>query len=111
MTNFFQPCPDQANEARAGKKSKITRDRDRDVSEQIALGQSNLAPSGGGDIAYDQRLFDQVIYSSDGPINDSQDSYVSINSQEQGLSSGFKGDDAYDLYDKPLFQEKVKPFV
>ena len=50
----------QANDARGGKKSKITRDRDRDVSEQIALGQSNLASTGGGDHAYDQRLFDQV---------------------------------------------------
>jgi SNW domain-containing protein 1 len=54
------------------------------VSEQIALGQSNLASGGGGDHSYDQRLFDQ----------------------EQGLSSGFHGDDAYDLYDKPLFHEK-----
>jgi len=76
----------EANEAHVGKKSKITRDRDRDVSEQIALGQSNLASGGAADVAYDQRLFDQ----------------------EQGVSSGFHVDDAYDLYDKPLFPDKGK---
>jgi SNW domain-containing protein 1 len=76
----------EANDTRVGKKSKITRDRDRDVSEQIALGQSNIAAGAGGDTAYDQRLFDQ----------------------EQGVASGFGGDDDYDLYDKPLFNDKNK---
>lgn len=60
-SSFLFFFSNQANDTRVGKKSKITRDRDRDVSEQIALGQSNLASSGGGEHAYDQRLFDQVI--------------------------------------------------
>lgn len=60
-SSFLLFCSNQANHTRVGKKSKITRDRDRDVSEQIALGQSNLASSGGGDHSYDQRLFDRVI--------------------------------------------------
>ena len=76
----------QASEANVGKKSKTTRDRDRDVSEHIALGQSNINATGAVEHAYDQRLFDQ----------------------EQGVASGFHGDDAYDVYDKPLFHEKVQ---
>ena len=69
---------------RAGKRSKIVRDRDRDVSERMALGQSNVAAGAAGEHAYDQRLFDQ----------------------EAGIGSGFHGDDAYDVYDKPLFNDK-----
>lgn len=55
-------------------------DRERDVSEKIALG--GAAPTGGKEAQYDQRLF----------------------SQSTGLSAGFRDEDAYDLYDKPLFQ-------
>ena len=71
-------------DGRAGKRSKIARDRDRDVSERMALGQSNVAAGAAGEHAYDQRLFDQ----------------------EAGIGSGFHGDDAYDVYDKPLFNDK-----
>ena len=71
-------------DGRAGKRSKLARDRDRDVSEQIALGQSNVAAGAAGEHAYDQRLFDR----------------------EAGIGSGFHGDDAYDVYDKPLFNDK-----
>lgn len=56
------------------------------MSEHIALGQSNINATGAVEHAYDQRLFDQ----------------------EQGVASGFHGDDAYDVYDKPLFHEKVQ---
>eukprot|EP00249_Psilotum_nudum_P018754 c26948_g1_i1 orf=153-1952(+) len=70
----------EAKEGHIGKKSKITRDRDRDVSERIALGMANTG-AGGGEVAYDQRLFNQ----------------------EQGLQSGFATDDAYNVYDKGLF--------
>ena len=73
----------EGEDGRVGKKTKLTRDRDRDVSEQIALGQSNVANKT-GEHAYDQRLFDQT----------------------QGIGSGFHGDDAYDVYDKPLFNDK-----
>ena len=50
----------------------------------MALGQSNVAAGAAGEHAYDQRLFDQ----------------------EAGIGSGFHGDDAYDVYDKPLFNDK-----
>lgn len=68
------------------QKSIKERDRDRDISEQIALGKSIKAGGGGGDGGdniFDQRLFNQT----------------------QGLSSGFDGgnDDGYNIYDKPLF--------
>ena len=76
----------QGSEARLGKRSKFTRDRDRDVSEQIALGQSNIVASGGVEHTYDQRLFDQ----------------------DEGAASGFHGDETYDVYDEPLFHEKVR---
>ena len=71
-------------DGRAGKRSKLARDRDRDVSERMALGQSNVAAGAAGEHAYDQRLFDR----------------------EAGIGSGFHGDDAYDVYDKPLFNDK-----
>eukprot|EP00850_Spirogloea_muscicola_P018416 SM000168S02615 [mRNA] locus=s168:225750:226277:+ [translate_table: standard] len=68
-----------AKDVAAGKKSKLTRDRDRDVSEKVALGMANVG--GGGEAMYDQRLFNQ----------------------EQGMESGFAADDAYNVYDKGLF--------
>ncbi|KAL8142197.1 LOW QUALITY PROTEIN: hypothetical protein V2J09_015229 [Rumex salicifolius] len=70
-------------ERRLAKKSKVTRDCDRDVTEKIALG---MASAGGGasrgEVIYDQRLFNQ----------------------DKGIiSSGFATDDQYNLYDKALF--------
>lgn len=70
----------EAKEGHVGKKSKITRDRDRDVSEKIALGMANTT-GGTGEVAYDQRLFNQ----------------------EKGMESGFAADDQYNIYDKGLF--------
>mmetsp|Transcript_9525 Transcript_9525/g.11055 ORF Transcript_9525/g.11055 Transcript_9525/m.11055 type:complete len:590 (+) Transcript_9525:98-1867(+) len=65
-----------------GKKSKLTRDRERDIGERIALGQANLKAS--GESMYDQRLFNQ----------------------DAGMESGFGGEDSYNVYDKPLFAER-----
>lgn len=59
------------------KKSKGSRDKDRDVSEKIALGLPNAGAS--SEALYDQRLFDG----------------------EQGMSSGFGEDDGYNVYDQP----------
>ena len=64
------------------KRSKLTRDKDRDVSEKIALGMAKV--SAGGEAMYDQRLFNQ----------------------EKGLDSGLGQEDAYNLYDKPLFADR-----
>lgn len=74
----------EAKDAHGSKKSKITRDRDRDVSEKIALGLANVGQGLGSDVMYDQRLFNQ----------------------EQGLSAGFGKEDDYSLYDKPLFADR-----
>ncbi|MCL7043982.1 hypothetical protein MKW94_027732 [Papaver nudicaule] len=72
----------EAKDAAMGKKSKTTRDRDRDVSEKVALGMANTGAAGrGGEIMYDQRLFNQ----------------------EKGMDSGFANDDQYNVYDKGLF--------
>ncbi|XP_074285888.1 SNW/SKI-interacting protein A-like isoform X2 [Silene latifolia] len=62
------------------KKSKITRDRDRDISEKVALGMASVG-DGRGEVMYDQRLFNQ----------------------EKGMDSGFATDDQYNVYDKSLF--------
>ncbi|KAG8380796.1 hypothetical protein BUALT_Bualt06G0053800 [Buddleja alternifolia] len=70
----------EAKDAATGKKSKITRDRDRDISEKVALGMAS-AGARGGEVMYDQRLFNQ----------------------EKGMDSGFATDDAYNVYDKALF--------
>eukprot|EP00882_Tetradesmus_deserticola_P003368 GHRQ01003564.1.p2 GENE.GHRQ01003564.1~~GHRQ01003564.1.p2 ORF type:complete len:319 (+),score=162.36 GHRQ01003564.1:129-959(+) len=64
------------------KKSKLTRDRERDVGEKIALGMANVGAT--GEVAYDSRLFNQ----------------------EQGMGTGFGGEDSYNLYDKPLFTSR-----
>jgi hypothetical protein len=53
----------------AGKKTKTTRDRERDVSEKIALGQ--MPRGAAAEVMYDQRLFNQ----------------------SEGLSAGFGADD------------------
>ncbi|XP_059652387.1 SNW/SKI-interacting protein A-like [Cornus florida] len=73
----------EAKDAAMGKKSKITRDGDRDVSEKIALGMASTGAGrgGGGQVMYDQRLFNQ----------------------EKGMESGFATDDQYNVYDKGLF--------
>ncbi|KMZ75553.1 Pre-mRNA-processing protein [Zostera marina] len=72
----------EAKDVAMGKKSKITRDRDRDISEKVALGMANTG--GGtrtGEVMYDSRLFNQ----------------------EKGMASGFATDDQYNVYDKGLF--------
>ncbi|XP_031250641.1 SNW/SKI-interacting protein A [Pistacia vera] len=71
----------EAKDAAMGKKSKITRDRDRDVSEKVALGMASAGAARGGEVMYDQRLFNQ----------------------EKGMDSGFATDDQYNVYDKGLF--------
>lgn len=71
----------EAKDAAMGKKSKITRDRDRDISEKVALGMASAGASRGGEVMYDQRLFNQ----------------------EKGMDSGFATDDQYNVYDKGLF--------
>ncbi|XP_057759641.1 SNW/SKI-interacting protein A-like [Arachis stenosperma] len=69
----------EAKDAAMGKKSKITRDRDRDISEKVALGMAST--KAGTEVMYDERLFNQ----------------------EKGISSGFATDDQYNVYDKGLF--------
>ncbi|KAL0915802.1 hypothetical protein M5K25_013259 [Dendrobium thyrsiflorum] len=70
----------EAKDAAMGKKSKFTRDRDRDISEKVALGMANTGARQ-GEVMYDQRLFNQ----------------------DKGMESGFTGDDQYNIYDKGLF--------
>ncbi|KAK4557652.1 hypothetical protein RGQ29_007420 [Quercus rubra] len=75
----------EAKDAAMRKKSKITRDRNRDVSEQVALGMASAGAGAGAgrgeEIMYDQRLFNQ----------------------EKGMDSGFATDDQYNVYDQGLF--------
>ncbi|CAN6845560.1 unnamed protein product, partial [Brassica oleracea var. botrytis] len=70
----------EGKDAAMGKKSKIARDRDRDISEKVALGMASTGGKG-GEVVYDQRLFNQ----------------------EKGMDSGFATDDQYNVYDKSLF--------
>eukprot|EP01047_Picozoa_sp_COSAG01_P018804 COSAG01_NODE_1027_length_12036_cov_4.718857_5_plen_517_part_00 len=65
------------------KRSKLMRDRDRDISEQIALGQ---ASTGKQEMEYDQRLYNQ----------------------SEGMTSGFGAEDSYNVYDKPLFKPNAQ---
>ncbi|CAG8622522.1 5251_t:CDS:10 [Gigaspora rosea] len=72
----------KAREERMGAEQRakyLAREQNRDISEKIALGLAK--PTLSKDSLYDSRLFNQ----------------------SEGLSSGFKDDEVYDLYDKPLF--------
>jgi len=64
----------------AGRKGKIMRDENRDVSEKIALGQAGSGPKS-DEALFDQRLFNQTV----------------------GLDQGFGEEDSYNIYSKPLF--------
>ncbi|XP_072933881.1 puff-specific protein Bx42 [Epargyreus clarus] len=68
------------NLARAApdKRSKLVKDRERDISEQIALGMP-AKPTQGGEGMFDQRLFNT----------------------SKGMDSGYGDDEAYTVYDKP----------
>eukprot|EP00871_Galdieria_phlegrea_P000601 jgi/Galph1/1541/GphlegSOOS_G222.1 len=65
---------------RSGKRSKLARDQDRDVSERIALHQP-IVNNMRGEVQYDQRLFNQSA----------------------GMDTGFGAEDSYNIYTKPLF--------
>ncbi|KAJ8888664.1 hypothetical protein PR048_008156 [Dryococelus australis] len=60
------------------KRSKLQRDRERDISEQIALGMPAKNISN-GEVQFDQRLFNTT----------------------KGMDSGYADDEAYNVYDKP----------
>lgn len=70
----------ERNLARAApeKRSKLQRERERDISEQIALGMPARGQSS-NETQFDHRLFGQV----------------------QGLGQGYGDDEAYNVYDKP----------
>ncbi|KAI7861481.1 SKIP/SNW domain-containing protein [Spinellus fusiger] len=63
------------------KAKHLAREQGRDISEKIALGLAK--PTLSKESMYDARLFNQ----------------------SEGINSGFKDDEAYSLYDKPLFAE------
>ncbi|KAL5701420.1 hypothetical protein ACHQM5_026758 [Ranunculus cassubicifolius] len=68
-----------------GKKSKITRDEDRDISEKVALGMANTNGVGHSEAMYDQRLF----------------------TQDKGMDSGFATVDQNNVYEKRLFNPQA----
>jgi SNW domain-containing protein 1 len=69
--------------AGADRRSRIQKERDRDISEKIALGLPNTAASS-SEAQYDQRLFNQ----------------------SKGMDSGFGSEDAYNVYDQPWRKDK-----
>ncbi|KAK4880897.1 hypothetical protein RN001_004216 [Aquatica leii] len=70
----------ERNLARAApdKRTRLQKERERDISEQIALGMPARGPSS-NETQFDQRLFGQA----------------------QGLGQGYGDEDAYNVYDKP----------
>ncbi|KAL3873501.1 hypothetical protein ACJMK2_036610 [Sinanodonta woodiana] len=74
----------ERNIARAApdKRTRLQRERERDISEKIALGLPNTGA--GQQDQFDQRLFNQ----------------------SKGLDSGFADDEAYNVYDKAWRQDK-----
>nr|XP_034324432.1 SNW domain-containing protein 1 [Crassostrea gigas] len=61
------------------KRSRIQRERERDISEKIALNLPDARAGGSGDVQFDQRLFNQ----------------------SKGMDSGYGDDEAYNVYDQP----------
>lgn len=60
-------------------RSKLERERERDISEQIALGLPAKSQTLTGEAAFDQRLFNTT----------------------KGMDSGFGEEDSYNVYDRP----------
>ncbi|KFM68418.1 SNW domain-containing protein 1, partial [Stegodyphus mimosarum] len=75
----------ERNIARAApdKRSKLEKQRERDISEQIALGMPN--PKQSSELQFDQRLFNST----------------------KGMDSGFGEDEDYTVYDKPWRSQQV----
>lgn len=71
----------ERNLARAApdKRSRLQRERERDISEQIALGLPAKSIANTGEAQFDQRLFNT----------------------SKGMDSGYGHDDEYNVYDKP----------
>lgn len=72
----------ERNLARAApeKRSKLQKERERDISEQIALGMpAKSSMAGSGEALFDQRLFNTT----------------------KGIDAGYGDDEAYNVYDKP----------
>ena len=66
--------------AAPGTRSKLERNRERDISEQIALGlPAKTAAAQGSDGLFDSRLFNQ----------------------SRGLNSGYDDDESYNVYSEP----------
>lgn len=66
---------------KGARKSKLDSDRERDISEKIALGMHRGGAKLMGEDMYDSRLFNQSA----------------------GMDSGFGAEDDYNMYTKPLF--------
>lgn len=73
---------DRRIEIAAKKNKNLKKDEDRDISEKIALGQAQPTMK---DSMIDSRLYNQTV----------------------GLTAGFKDEEDYDLYDKPLFVDRT----
>lgn len=72
----------ERNLARAApeKRTKLQKERERDISEQIALGMpAKSSIVGSGEALFDQRLFNTT----------------------KGIDAGYGDDEAYNVYDKP----------
>merc|ERR1719415_147592 len=65
------------------RRSKLERNRERDISEQIALGIPAKTAGASGEGLFDSRLFNQ----------------------SRGLSSGYGDDEAYNVYSEPWRKE------
>ena len=74
----------EAKDAHGYKRSKLARDKDRDIPRRLP----GMAKVSGGEAMYDQRLFNQ----------------------DAGVASGMGAEDAYNLYDKPLFADRSEIF-
>jgi SNW domain-containing protein 1 len=79
-------CPFAVQDEKKAAKTFASRDKERDVSEKIALGQKTAQSK---DAMFDQRLFHQA----------------------ESSAAGFGQEDDYTVYDKPLFKGSSASYI
>lgn len=84
----------------AGKKTRLSRDKDRDISERIALGMS-VPKMAAGEAQYDARLFNQSQGLDSGTLP--LLSACLLGQKHNEWYIGFGDESDYNVYSKPLF--------
>jgi SNW domain-containing protein 1 len=87
--NYVGKNNDSSVNNQYSKNKSRDNDTTRDISELMALGKHSTTNTSNNDLLIDTRLYNNT----------------------SGLDTGFKFDDEYDLYDKPLFADRSQSHI